>query len=110
MYMKLFILVFLGSAVGYSATLDCKSVVNLKEVSHSSIVTSLQNKILVNRDEQVSSYVTETSPNVFTLEAFIPKLEIRIYSKAILNNSNELLTTSLWDRDIMVDVECKNIK
>ncbi|MEQ1723372.1 MAG: hypothetical protein ABL930_09365 [Pseudobdellovibrio sp.] len=93
-----------------AATLECKSFINLDEVTSSAVVTSLKNKVLIDKVDEITSYVTETSPNVFSLEAFIPSLEMRIYSEAALNNVGEVLKATAWAREILVDVICKRIK
>lgn len=98
------------SVSGFAATLECKNFINLDEVTHSNVITSLKKKILIDKVDEITTYVTETKINVFSLEAYIPFLEQRIYSEAALNNLNDEIKSTVWSRDILVDVVCKRIR
>lgn len=100
----------LVSLTAQSATLECKSFINLDEVTNSNVITSLKKQVLIDKVDEITTYVTETKPNVFSLEAFIPMLEQRIYSEAALNNIDEEIKSTAWSRDILVDVVCKRIR
>ena len=109
--MKLLIIfLLLGPATVKATTLECKSFINLDEVSSSIVVPILKNKILINKSSQITSYVTELKPSFFSVEAFIPNLQVRIYSEAAISNLDETITATVWAQDILVDVVCKKIK
>lgn len=100
----------LTALTAHSATLECKSFINLDEVTNSNVITSLKKQVLIDKVDEITTYVTETKPNVFSLEAFIPALEQRIYSEAALNNLNDEIKSTAWAREILVDVVCKRIR
>lgn len=102
--------VMLSSLMSQSATLECKSFINLDEVTSSNVITSLKKQVLIDKLDEITTYVTETKSNVFSLEAFIPSLEQRIYSEAALNNLNDEIKSTAWAREILVDVVCKRIR
>lgn len=108
--MKTLIVLILLSSTVKAATLECKSFVNLQEVSQSTIETQLLEKVIVDRIDKATSYVTEMKDGSYLLEAFIPSLEIRIYSEANLSQSGDKIKVSIWDRDFMADVICKKLK
>lgn len=109
--MKSLILFFLLSyGTANAAVLECKSFINLEEVNSSTVVTSLKDKVLIARDELSVSYVTEVKPDVFSLESFIPSLEVRIYSESQLNNADDTLKATAWAREFIIEVVCKKIK
>lgn len=110
MYMKMIAAILLSSCSVFSATLECKVVLNLDIVDKSTVVTFLKHKSLIAEHSQIISYVTEMSPDFFSIEAFIPSLDTRIYSEGVLKNSDETLTATAWARDILADVICKKIK
>lgn len=101
--------ILLACSFAEAATLECKSLVNLNVVAESNAITTLNEKIVVNKTEQVIAYVTETKPSYFVVEAFLPSLEMRIYAEGAIANENDELKTSAWARDIMIDVVCKKI-
>ena len=93
-----------------SATLECQSLVNLNSVG-SGTVTPVKNlKLKVSEDSEVTAFVTETGPENYLVEAYLPTLQMRIYAEGSLHNTSEKLTASAWDRSLMVDVVCKKIK
>ena len=111
MHMKSLILFFLLSyGMANAAVLECKSFINMEEINSTTVVTSLKDKILVAQDELSISYVTEVKPNIFSLESFIPSLEVRIYSESQLNNTDDTLKATAWARDFIIERVCKKIK
>ncbi len=93
-----------------AATLECKSVLNLLEVTNSNVITALNNRVLVDKIDELAVYVTEKKSNMFSLEVFIANLEMRIYSEAALNNVEDVIKAQAWSRDMMLDVVCKKLK
>lgn len=93
-----------------SATLECRSLVNLNEVTSGSVATAKNVKLKVSEVPEVSAFVTETGPENFLVEAYLPTLQMRVYAEGTLHDASEKLTASAWDRSLMVDVVCKKTK
>lgn len=107
--MKYVILVFLSCSLVKASDLECKTLVNLDVVGQNKVTTQLSQKVLIDQLSEITSYVTETKPDFYSLEAFIPSLEMRIYSEAKLNKIDDTITLSAWARNIMLDVICKKL-
>lgn len=108
--MKILSLILLLCSVGHATTMDCETFMNLEPFAQSKVETKLSQKVLVNKSDSATIYVTENSENQYVLEAFMPSLEIRIYSEAKINDLQDSIKLSLWDRDFIFDVVCKKIK
>lgn len=67
-------------------------------------------KVLIAKQQDIISYVTETAPDTFSLETFVPSLDARIYSDASIGKSEEKISTVLWSREILAEVVCKKIE
>ena len=102
-------LVFLNS-MGQAATLECETLVNLDVVTSGSVSPVKNVKLKVSEVPEVSAFVTETGPESYLVEAYLPSLQMRIYAEGSLRSLSEKLTASAWDRSLMVDVVCKKIK
>lgn len=109
MSMKNFLMLMFLSGNVFAATLECRVLINLDIVNEVKIITTLKSKIPIGKHEQIISYVTETAPDVFSVEAFIPELDARIYSEGPLKSSSEALTATAWARDVLADVSCKKM-
>lgn len=107
--MKNFLVIIFLSGNISAATLHCRVLINLDIVNESKVLTTLQNKMSIGKHNQIISYVTEIGPDVFSVEAFIPELDIRIYSEGPLKSSSESLTATAWTRDVLADVSCKKL-
>ena len=110
MSMKNFLLIPFFSGNLFAAALECRALINRDIVTEAKVVTSLKNKISIGRHSQIISYVTEIEEDVFSVEAFIPELDTRIYSEGPLKTPGESLTAAAWARDVLVDVSCKKLK
>lgn len=110
MSMKIFLIILFFSGNVFAATLECRASINLDIVNEAKVVTSLKNKMLIGRHGQIISYVTEIAEGVFSVEAFIPELDTRIYSEGPLSSADESLTATAWARDVLADVSCKKLK
>lgn len=109
--MKLLVLLFIFISCSVNAAvLECTGLVNLDIVSKVKLETSVNIKILIDKTQKFTSYVTELRPDVFSVEVFLPDLEIRIYSEGALSKLNDSLTATAWSREVLVDVVCKKTK
>lgn len=94
----------------------CTIKQNNEVLFEKTIESSLNNKVLIAKLETITTYITEKNNNNFELESFIPNYEIRLYSEAHLSETSDkliqpktkqnTLSSSLWGRDIMLDVNC----
>lgn len=109
MPMKNFLVIIFMSGNVFAATLECRVLINLDIVNEIKVVTTLKNKMQIGKHEQIISYVTETAVDVFSVEAFIPELDARIYSEGTLKFPAESLTAAAWARDVLADVSCKKL-
>lgn len=107
---KIFLLIIAHSINVFAATLECQVQKNLDVIKHSILVTSMKDKILIAGDFQLISFVTETTPDVFSIEVFVPELDARIYSEGSLKEPGKILVASVWARDVLADVSCKKLK
>ena len=105
--MKITVVALLFPFVVHAALLECKNLVNLEVVSEGSVTPVKKVKLLVSTSDEVVSYVTETGPEQYLVEAYLPNLQMRIYSEGSISKPDQTLTASAWDRSLMVDVICK---
>ena len=110
MSMKILLFSLLISGNVFAANLKCRVLINLDVVNESFLVTKLKEKTLIGNHEQIITYVTETATDVFSIEAFVPELDARIYSEGTLKGPDEALTASVWARDVLAEVSCKKLK
>lgn len=104
--MRILIFFLLFCSAAHSATLKCKSFVNLKETASLVVTTELGRKISLVSSDEFASFLTENKPDYFSLEVFVPSLEARVYSESTLSNSGQTLTATIWDRDILISMTC----
>jgi hypothetical protein len=100
----------------YAKQFNCTIKQNNEIIFEKTINSSLNNKILIAKLESITTYITEKNNHIFELESFIPNYEIRLYSEARLSESTEKITpsitkqnnlsSSLWGRDIMLEINC----
>jgi hypothetical protein len=105
--MKFFLTALFLCSTGFSATLECETLINLEPVVSGSVTTVKNSKLQVSHHPDAIAFVTETGPENFLVEAFLPSLQMRIYAEGALRTTNEKLTASAWSREFMVDVTCK---
>lgn len=110
MSMKNILLILFLSGNVSAAVLECRARINLDIVNEVKVATTPKNKMQIGKHSQIISYVTETADNVFSVEAFIPEIDTRIYSEGPLNTPDESLTATAWARDVLADVSCKKLK
>lgn len=108
--MKIFSFILMLSSIVHASNLDCQTYLNLEVISQTSVQSAINQKILVENTERVVTYLTENDHHQFVLEAFIPSLQIRIYSEAKVSDIHDSIKVSLWDRDLILDIVCKKIK
>lgn len=107
--MKIFTVILFCAFPVFAAKLECLVLINLDVVTKSTISTSLMSKVPIVNHQEIISYVTETSPDTFSLEAFVPSLDARIYSEASMSKTEEKISAVLWSREILAEVVCKKL-
>lgn len=95
------------SLKAFSADLLCDISVNLDILSESTVATSLDQKILIDRVGTVTAYITEKENHHYVVEAFLADHEMRIYGEGTLREKSDRLVASSWSRDAIIDIECR---
>lgn len=88
-------------------TLYCQFKVNLDLASDFNVETQLQKRVQVTDFDEAVSYVTETTPDHFSIEMYLPGHDLRIYSEGVLTSNQDHLTASAWARDRIVELSCQ---
>lgn len=99
------ILLFTFSA--WSQDLQCEISYNNQVILKNKVnVTEKNQKLIIGKSAIATAYVTVSDKNIYTIEAFLPEYEVRIYGQGGLNDGSESVTASLWGRESIVDVTC----
>ncbi len=110
--MKTIIFLFfslLVSVSSFASPVQCEIKSNLTLVMKVEVQTLNLEKVLIGEYNAVRAYITEKSDDLFTVEAFLPDFEMRIYAEGDLKSGSHTLTASYWGRDSMLDVSCQRI-
>ncbi len=110
--MKTFIFSILGFLItvsSWASPVQCEVKSNLTLVMKVEVQTLNSEKVLVGEYNSIRAYITEKSEDLFTVEAFLPDYEMRIYAEGDLKSNSHKLTASYWGRDSMLDVSCQRI-
>lgn len=103
--------VFLFASKVWSQDLQCEIVYNNQVILKNKItVTEKNQKVTIGKSAIATAYLTFSEKNLYTVEAFLPEYEARIYSQGGLTEQSEVLTASLWGRESMIDVTCRMAK
>ncbi len=90
----------------FAKIFNCQFLENTQLIDTAKIETSYQDKILIFKKSQLSSYITEKHNNQFEIDTFIPDKESRIYSQSTLKTINEEISSSIWSRDYLFEIKC----
>lgn len=104
--MKLFILFSLLASSALANRVSCEVLMNDSKVFSNQVETTTNKKVLIGEMADWSAYVIEKADGVYTLEAYLPGSDARVYSTGLLKQVNDKLTASLWGRDILIDLSC----
>lgn len=108
--MKFFFYILFGLCLSlntFAKTLSCEIKINSEKIFSNQVTTSVNKKIVVGKLDVISVYVTEHDNDFYTLEAFIPEQDARLYSESFLRNINDKLSTTYWGRDSLIDLFCE---
>lgn len=103
--MKIFLmLVLLGSFV-QAASFDCYVEENFSNPQKIRITATDNQRMLVRSDWNYSFYLSTFTNGIVELEAFLPSVEMRIYSKGQIEKSSVTLTA--WQREALLEFKCE---
>ncbi len=101
----------LFSFSAWSQDLQCEISYNNQVILKNKVyVTDKNQKLIIGKSAIATAYLTVSEKNLYTIEAFLPEYEVRIYGQGGLNDESETVTASLWGRESMVDVTCRVAK
>lgn len=106
----LILLFFLQIKTAWAKDFDCQIIMNNEVVTKSKVSSSLKEKVMVGKLPAVTAYITEKSNHIFSLEAFVPDYEARIYGQGLIRQASDQVNTSLWGRDILIEVTCSALE
>ena len=94
------------STPAYSKLVNCEIKFNLDTVSTTTVTTVPNQKIVIDDIDQAAAYITEETNGQFTLEAYLPDFDARIYGQGNLVNAGDKISASIWGRAAIVDITC----
>jgi hypothetical protein len=110
---KIFALVILmtvNSTSAFATTLFCEMIINSESLVKIKVETKFSEKVFIGEAASVRAYVTEKENQFFSLEAFIPEYESRIYGEGYLNSKPAKINVSLWGRERLIEVNCSPLQ
>lgn len=96
----------LSTATSFARPLHCEIKENGATVYTNQINSERHKRIEFGQTPSLSGYITEGDNGSFTIEAFIPNYDARVYAEGVLRVKTDKLTASLWTRQVLVDVQC----
>jgi len=103
--------VFLFASKVWSQDLFCEITYNDQVILKNKVTVSEKNqKISIGKSAIATAYITLSEKNLYTVEAFLPEYEVRIYGQGALTDQSEVVTASLWGRESIIDVSCRMAK
>lgn len=103
--------IFLFTFSAWSQDLQCEISYNNQVVLKNKINLIEKNKkVSIGKSAIATAYLTVSDKNLYTIEAFLPEYEVRIYGQGGLHDETETVTASLWGRESMIDVTCRMVK
>lgn len=109
--MKIFSLYFilmLPSTLASAATFECQTFQNLDVVSSQIVNTEIGVRVEFDETSFTKSYLKQKNNYEFSLEVYLPQHDMRIYSEASVL-PQQTITASLWARDVIIDVVCRQL-
>jgi hypothetical protein len=105
-YTILAAVLFLIQAQASAKTLYCSIKENDAVVSSERIESDLGRKVALGPTRMTRAYVTEQKNASFTVEAFLPDYEIRIYGQGAMRAPTDQVSASFWSRDALIEIIC----
>lgn len=100
---------FVNSA--WSQDLQCEIVYNNQVILKNKVALVVTNeKVSIGKSAIATAFLSVSDKNLYTIEAFLPEYEARIYGQGGLTQSSDVVTASLWGRESLVDIHCRLVK
>jgi hypothetical protein len=108
--MKYVLIIVFGilSNAASAARFDCRILENLSNEKKMIITATVPGKHLVYSSDSYVFYINASADQMLELEVFLPNIESRIYSKG--NVEKELVSLTVWQRDAMLEFNCRLLK
>jgi hypothetical protein len=101
---------FLMSSVSaFAGQFECQTFHNLDVVSSQVVTTTLNQRQTVDETDLTRSFLKETANEAFSLEVYLVQHDMRIYSEATVNKTNMTIAASVWARDAIIEVVCRQL-
>lgn len=101
---------FLMSSVSaFAGTFECQTFHNLDIVSSQVVTTALNQRLSVDETELTHSFLKESANDAYSLEVYLVDHDMRIYSEATVNKTNMTIAASVWARDAIIEVVCRQL-
>jgi hypothetical protein len=94
------------SSSAIAATLNCSIIENGTVTYTQTVETILNQKVRFASTGAVTAYVTEKAHSNYEVEAFLAQSEVRIYGQGSLRTSSDLVGSSLWAREFLIEIQC----
>ena len=94
------------STPAFSKVVNCEIKFNLDTISKTTVTTIPNQKVLIDDIDQAAAYITEEANGQFTVEAYLPDFDARIYGQGSLVNKTDKVSASIWGRAAMIDISC----
>lgn len=105
--MILTLLAFSISSSAVAQGLDCQISIDNLVVLKTKVSSLPKQKVGIGKNSSVTAYVTQYEQNLYSVEAFLPDYEARIYAQGSLSQNSDVITASLWGRELVLDVSCR---
>lgn len=109
MKMITLIAAFLMSSSAFAAQFECQTFHNLDVVSSQIVTTALNQRLSVDETDLTHSFLKESANNAYSLEVYLVEHDMRIYSEATVHQTNMTIAASVWARDAIIEVVCRQL-
>lgn len=103
-------IVFAISSLARAEDFYCDMVYNAKTILNTKVKAVSHEKVIIGKSSVISAYITAEDNTLYTIEAFIPEYEVRVYGKGSAQKEGDVVSASVWGRDSIVDVNCRLVK
>lgn len=96
----------LFSIASQARSLYCEIKINNAVVAKGKLEIQSQQKIQLTRLQSASFYISEKPNDFFSIEAFLPAYEARIYGEGNLRKAGDRVSVSMWSRESLIEAAC----
>lgn len=98
------------SATAQATSFECTTYKNLDAISSQFVETKIGQRLAVDETEIAVTFLKQTSEQAYSLEVYLPQHDMRVYSEATLANTESVITASVWMRDMLIEVSCRQLQ